>query len=258
MPHAFSFHHHPARTTSARPVAQASPRRHSRISLLLVIVACLAALSASISLMAPALARSLADSLPASWIRLSAEAVLDRLDNEALSPSQVPETARQQLREHFATLTAPASGAPPYRLIFRASSNPDVLLLTLPSGDIVVTDSFFRRVDDAGVRLALLCHELGHLHHRHTLRNAVEHNLVWLGSAAFVGNAKSSVRALTHGLLATRYSEAQIEEAHNFARNILRANGLNPEIHDRHIHTLPPGATPAAFKRQLAGPTTHH
>lgn len=258
MPHAFSFHHHPARTTAGRPVAPASQRRHSRISLLLVIVACLAALSASVSLMTPALARSLADSLPASWIRLSAEAVLDRLEHEALSPSLTPEATRQQLREQFATLTAPASGAPPYRLIFRASSNPDVLLLTLPSGDIVVTDSFFQRIDDADVRLALLCHELGHLHHRHALRNAVEHNLVWLGSAAFVGNAESSVRALTHGLLATRYNDAQTEEAHNFARNILRANGLNPAIHDQHAHALPPSATPAAFKRQLPATAAHH
>ncbi|KAF7600010.1 MAG: hypothetical protein CGU29_03485 [Candidatus Dactylopiibacterium carminicum] len=245
MPHVFGLSEHAGEPPSALRTHRRRPR--TRLGLLLIFIACLGALCLGASLAAPTLARNLADSLPASWIRQSSEDLLKRLDGRHLAPSLASDAEQQMLRAQFSTLTAPASGAPPYRLVFRRSGHPEVLLFTLPSGDIVITDRFFERVQDPGVRLALLCHELGHLQQRHALRNAVEYNLVWLAGAALFGNADSAVRALTHGLAAVRYSPEQIQEATVYARTILRANDMAASLHAQAMRLSPQDTTPAAF-----------
>lgn len=221
--------HKAASGTLLGPGKHAQPHgwlHRNRINILLLLLACTAALTAGLRLLTPSLAETLADSLPGSWVRTGSEKVLTHLEASTLLASQLPLAEQDALRDRFAALNAAPEGAPPYRLLFRRNLNSDSMLLTLPGGEIIVTDQFLHAVPDPAEQLALLCHELGHLYYRHALRSAIEHNLLWLASAAFVGSSESSVRALVNGLEHADYAREHVLEADRYALSMLRANGL--------------------------------
>lgn len=216
----------------------------NRVNILLVTLACAAALTASIHLMTPGLAETLADSLPGSWVRASSEQVLSTLENNLLSESRTSLAEQDALRDRFATMNPAPEGAPPYRLLFRHSNTPGVMLMNLPGGEIIVTDQFLQTVPDQSEQLALLCHELGHLYYRHALRNAIEHNLYWLASAALMGSSESSIHALARGLQPADYTREHVLEADRYAVSMLRANGLSSRLMlDAIEHSQPPVST---------------
>lgn len=198
----------------------------NRRNILIILISSILVLGLVLRLLAPALSSSLADNLPSNWTRSSSEHVLAVFDSGPLQVSLVPEDAHARLRSRFAGLTAPGEGAPPYRLIFRHSNTSAPLLFSLPSGDIVVTDRFFSSIQNADQQIALLCQELGHLQHQHSLRVAVHHNLIWLASAAFVGSTDRSIGALNDGLLHSDYALNQLSAADRYAQTILQANGF--------------------------------
>ncbi|MDP5238523.1 M48 family metallopeptidase [Uliginosibacterium sp. 31-16] len=226
----------------------------NRINILLLLLACTAALTAGLRLMTPNLAEALADSLPGSWVRTSSEKVLAHLETGTLLASQRPLAEQDALRDRFAALNAAPEGAPPYRLLFRRNLASDRMLLTLPGGEIIVTDQFMQTVPDPAEQLALLCHELGHLYYRHALRSAIEHNLFWLASAAFVGSSESSVRALVNGLEHADYGREHVLEADRYALSMLRTNGLPARLLQDAIEHGQGPAGPAQIQRD---PLTH-
>jgi Zn-dependent protease with chaperone function len=212
-------------TAARRSLGSTGWLHRNRINILLLLLAALAALSTSFHLMTPALAESLANGLPASWVRTSSEQ-----DARILLPSTVPLSLQEDLREHFAALNPAPEGAPPYRLLFRDSRSAGATLLSLPGGEIIVTDAFLRNVPERNEQLALLCHELGHLYHHHALRNAIEHELPRLAWAAFIGSSNASIRALTGGLREADFSLAHVEEADRYAASMLQANHIPTSV----------------------------
>ncbi|MET7013010.1 M48 family metallopeptidase [Uliginosibacterium flavum] len=202
----------------------------NRIRIVLSLLVCTAALSAGIHLMTPRLAETLANGLPGSWVRASSEQVLSNLESSVLMPSLRPLAEQDALRDQFAALNAAPQGAPPYRLLFRRNQSAGNTLLTLPGGEIIVTDQLLESVPDQSERLALLCHELGHLYHRHALHNAIEHNLYWLASSALIGSSESSVRALARGLNQADYTREHVLEADRYALSMLDNNGISTQV----------------------------
>lgn len=241
-----------------RPFRMGGWLRQYRINILLLALACLAVLSTFFHLLTPVLAESLANGLPASWIRTSSEQVLGDMDGTVLLPSTVPLARQDDLRERFAALSPAPEGAPPYRLLFRNSRQPGTTLLSLPGGEIVVTDTFLRSVPDRDEQLALLCHELGHLYHHHALRSAIEHELPRLAWAAFIGSSDASIRALTIGLRQADFSLQHVLEADRYAASMLQANHMPVSLLVRAIeHGQRPqesinGTDAASHRRYLA------
>jgi hypothetical protein len=217
-------------TAAKRSFGNASWLRRNRINILLLLLAALAALSTSFHLMTPALAESLANGLPASWVRTSSEQMLNELDARVLLPATVSLSRQDDLRERFAALNPSPEGAPPYRLLFRDSRWAGATLLSLPGGEIIVTDAFLRNVPDRDEQLALLCHELGHLYHHHALRNAIEHELPRLAWAAFIGSSDASIRALTGGLREADFNFQYVKEADRYAASMLQANHIPTSV----------------------------
>lgn len=199
-------------------------RMHSNTLLLLVAVS--AALSICLHVLTPMLATSLAEGLPASWVRTSSERILAGLDQSVLVPSTISPGEQEALRQQFAELKPAPKGTPPYRLLFRGSYLANAPVFSLPGGEIIVTDAFMAGVTDQNERLAMLCHELGHLYHRHALRGAIELQLPRLAWAAFLGSSSASIDALSAGLQQLQPSRAHILEADRYAASMLRANQL--------------------------------
>jgi Zn-dependent protease with chaperone function len=221
------------RTDPASPSGEPPPHGwlyKNRINVALALLACGAVLATIIHLITPVLAKSLAEGIPASWIRTSSEKLLRDLDNTSLKPSATPLAEQAALQERFSALTAPPEGAPPYVLVFRHSTRPGSTLMALPGGEIIVTDEFLRSIPDHNEQLALLCHELGHLYFRHALRSAIEGNLYLLASAAFIGSSENSINALSAGLHKSSYTLDYVLEADHYALSMLNANNLPPGL----------------------------
>jgi Zn-dependent protease with chaperone function len=240
-------------TAAARSFGNSGWLHRNRINILLLLLAALAALSTTFHLMAPVLAESLANGLPASWVRTSSEQILSELDGKILLPSTVPLSRQDDLRERFAALNPAPEGAPPYRLLFRDSRWAGATLLSLPGGEIIVTDDFLRNVPERNEQLALLCHELGHLYHYHALRNAIEHELPRLAWAAFIGSSDASIRALTVGLREADFSLQYVEEADRYAASMLQANHIPTSVL---IHAIEHGQRPLESASN-SGTTSH-
>jgi hypothetical protein len=215
---------------------------------LLIITAVLSSLIACLHLLFPALSHSIANNLPANWIRSASEQMLGTLDQNLLVQSRIQHAGFEQLRARFGDLTAPPEGAPPYRLMLGKGRSPGTQILGLPSGGIIVSENFLRQVPQLDKQIALLCVELGHIQLRHSLGNAVERRLLRLGSAALIGSEQSSIDALSAGLAHADYPAVQLIAADRYAQSMLHANGFPRTLLIQALEQAPDNTSPAQFQ----------
>jgi len=173
----------------------------------------------------PAAADLIARSLPVSVERQMAVGVLSVLDRHAFAPSRLPDTRRGELARSFAQLAPPEPGAPAYQLLFRRSRiGPNAF--ALPSGEIVLTDEMVELLGDDKAVMAVLAHELGHLHARHLTRRLIQGSVVGATGAVLFGDVSTVVAGLPALALDLRYSRDAEQEADDYAADMLRRNGI--------------------------------
>ncbi|MEN9489824.1 MAG: hypothetical protein RJA63_273 [Pseudomonadota bacterium] len=217
---------------------QRSPaRRSQRLLLACAALGVLLATLAHLFLRHP-LTIAMTEALPATWVKSAAINTQHTLDQTQLRPSQASGTRIEALTTRFAALSAPASGALPYRLIFRRGGLSGPLTYALPDGSIVVTDELLATLPDDTQVLALLCHELGHLHHRHMLQASIEDQVFTLALASLLGLEKVVVQGLETGILNAEMGDTPHYEADRFAQHMLAQNGLSPRTLHAALETL--------------------
>lgn len=198
--------------------------RHWRRAALLAVAG--AALAAGWQLAQPALAEQLADAMPPALAVQLGQGVLRELDIHTLLPSELDTARLERIRSAFAGLQAPHEGAPRYRLQFR-SGHAGPTAFTLPSGDIVVTDALLRALPDDGAVLALLAHELGHLHRGHMQRRLVQEAMLPAVASLVFGKTDWLVASVAaHAPQLVWPQQAEIE-ADDYAADLLEHNGLS-------------------------------
>jgi hypothetical protein len=119
----------------------------------------------------------------------------------------------------------------PYRLEFRASPIIGPNAFALPSGIIVMTDELVQLAKNDPEVLAVLAHELGHVHHRHTMRRLLEGSatvLIIAGVTGDIASAASLAATAPTLLLQTRYSRNNEREADRYAIEMMKKAGLDP------------------------------
>lgn len=237
----------PPGTPGGKPLQRpVSWLQRNRINILLVGLALIAALSASVQLMTPALAQTLSNYFPDAWVRSSSEQMLANLDARIFAPARTPLAEQKALQDRFAALSAPAEGAPPYRLLFRHSLVSEKALLSLPGGEIIVSDQFLDTVTDPAEQIALLCHELGHLQYQDALRGAIEQNLYSMLFATAFNYREMGIRLLGKGMESAAYTHEDALSADRYARVMLQANRMNVQILREAIeHSQSLSASPA-------------
>lgn len=194
---------------------------------LIAVVLCLCAAFSAYRWGLPLAAEYIALRIPASWAKQSDVQALALLDRSWLAPSKLPEARRQALRAQFAALK-PESTAP-WTLDFRAAPLVGANAFALPGGTIVMTDELVRLAAEDREILAVLAHELGHVHHRHGLRMALQGTMVGLVVSTWFGDVSAVLTGLSSAVLETRYSREFEREADAFAAQMLRANGIAPK-----------------------------
>lgn len=188
------------------------------------LVAVILAVAAAYYWGLPVAADWIAARLPDRAVAEISRSTLETVDT-FLKPTQLPEARQQALRARLAELGERVP-LPPYHLHFRRGGSPNAF--ALPSGDIVVLDSLVKLAANDEEVIAVLTHELGHVHYRHGLRQVLQSSAVSVALAAWLGDVSSLGAALGGVVLTSRYSREFESEADAYGARMLLAAGSSP------------------------------
>jgi Zn-dependent protease with chaperone function len=180
----------------------------------------------------PAVAEVVAHSLPAEVSRSLDQGAMEVLDGYLFRTSTLPVAEQERLRTLFAPLVAEAAPAFRVQVLFRdAERTIGANALALPSGTVVFTDQLVRLARHDGELQAILAHEIGHVVHRHGLRQTLQGSMLTLGAVVVLGDV-SSVSSLMVGLpvMLTElgYSRAFEREADAYGVQAMARHGIDP------------------------------
>jgi Zn-dependent protease with chaperone function len=176
----------------------------------------------------PLLADMVAAALPPAVEQTIGQRALQTLDQKLFAPTALAPAERNRIAAQFARLASSGSTAPHYRLLFRKSRiGPNAL--SLPSGQIVLTDELVRLLeDDSDALMGVLAHELGHLEKHHLMRRLLHGAATGAAAAALFGDASGLLATLPALLLDLKYSRDAEYEADAYAAALMKAGGLDP------------------------------
>ncbi|NVM74933.1 putative Zn-dependent protease [Duganella sp. SG902] len=199
--------------------------QHSWRAVLAAAAATVATLWLGYLYLLPALAAGIAAALPPQVERQLGAGVLKLLDDRVLAPSTLSAQRQAALRERFRRLQPPLGAAPDWRLQFRSSRvGPNAF--ALPSGDIVMTDQLVKLLDSDAAVMAVLAHELGHLHQHHGMRRMIQGSIVTAVSGLVFGDMSALMATAPALLLDMKYSRDAEREADDYAVAMMLHNGL--------------------------------
>ena len=216
-----------------RPFARFLHRMESRPAFAALAVALVAgALWLFIDRGVPQLAEYVAEKIPLSAETALGEETLAGLERHWLKPSRVPKEDQDVLRAKVLAMAKAAGETAPPRVEFRASPVIGPNAFALPSGIIVVTDELVALAEEDEEVLAVLAHELGHVRHRHTMRQLLQGSataLIIAGVTGDVASATSLAASAPALLVQTKYSRDYEREADRFAIDLLRKTGMGTQ-----------------------------
>ncbi|MCO4760328.1 MAG: M48 family metallopeptidase [Myxococcales bacterium] len=176
----------------------------------------------------PWVANEAAMALPASAVEQIGQGTLVLLDETMLKPSKLKPARQSELRQTFAQLKRRYDHLP-LKLLFRRGIGPNAF--ALPDGTVLLTDELAALSTDDRQLIAVLAHEIGHVHHRHGVRMAIEGTAVSIAVAVFLGDV-SDLGVVTAGMPAAvvqaQFSQGHETEADTFALETLMHIGVAP------------------------------
>jgi len=179
----------------------------------------------------PAISRGIAHSLPSSVSVKLADQVLASLDKQALSTSLLTMQRQQELTEQFNIYTQDIVDFN-LELQFRQGNLLGANAFALPDGVIVLTDELVKLAENDWELQSVMLHEIGHVIHRHSLRQLIESSamvalLVWLTGDVEVAN--SWIMTLPVILLMSAYSRQAEWEADGYALEHMHHANISPQ-----------------------------
>jgi Zn-dependent protease with chaperone function len=198
--------------------------RPAGIALLLVLVAGIV----TYVFVLPVMARSAADRLPASALDSISSEIQRVFDRTMFEPSKVPEDRRGMIVTRVYDLEFDSELRKRILLEFRSAEGIGANAMALPSGAIFVTDQLVALTPDDDVIAAVVAHEIGHVSHRHGMRQIIQSTAVGIFVTWFLGDLSALGAAAPTALLEAKYSRDLEREADAYAVGILRASGIDP------------------------------
>lgn len=227
-------------STSSQRRANLLARLETHWGTVLAAFALVMGLSASLAVWGlPWAARHVALQLPAQWVTMLGRGTLATLDKTLGGNSEVSPDRQRKLREEFAALAASANVDA--RFEFRGWKKLGANAIALPDGTIAMTDELVALAEDDRELLAVIAHELGHVHERHALQQVIASS--GIAALAFVltgdtsGLAQIVVVAPT-ALTQLHHSRALEIDADRFAFALLASQGEDPAWFARIIRKL--------------------
>lgn len=178
----------------------------------------------------PAAAEGIAYQLPPDITASLSEETLDYLDEQLFEPSALPQATRARLQARFAGMTEALD--PGFRFALQFRRGGEMLganAFALPSGTVVMTDELVRLAENDEELVAILAHELGHVVHRHSLRQILHNSVLTLFVTYATGDVSSAVVALPVLLVQLGYSRDFERDADRYAYEYLRKHHIETE-----------------------------
>jgi len=174
----------------------------------------------------PAIAKVTADRLPRSTLNAFSVHIQSVLDSTVFKPTELPLERQQTIRAEFDALRIPAGSAPSLGVSFRRADSIGPNALTLPSGNIIVTDELVELLKDDRQIMAVLAHEAGHAQHRHGMRQIIQSTVMGALVAWYIGDVSGLSAAAPTSLLQAKYSRDLEREADDYAAWMLTVNHM--------------------------------
>ena len=168
--------------------------------------------------------------LPETIAKNMSDLALAELDRTILNASKLPEARRKIISDKFAEMKTPSGDAINHRVEFRDAGKligPNAF--ALPSGTIVMTDQLVNLLQSDAQILGVLSHELGHVRHKHGMRNMIQASFVGAAAAYWIGDFSAVLAGGATAVLQTKFSREYETEADDFGAAMMRANQMSPE-----------------------------
>ena len=193
------------------------------------IVGTLLAVGLMFSYGVPIIAKGVVYLLPESADKLVGEQAWPLVEKELFQPSRLSPKRQEELRAKFADFAAKQTPkAPAYQLEFRRSSmGPNAV--AIPGGRIVLGDELAALSTDDDAIIGVLAHELGHVQHRHSMRNIVQASAVTAFVSVWLGDVSTLVALVPSALATLKYSRDLETEADDYAVESMRKAGLSTQ-----------------------------
>ena len=151
-------------------------------------------------------------------------------DKTICKPSTLAPDRKQQVETIFAK-TLLGIGTVPIQLHFRDCGKMGANAFALPSGIILFTDEMINLAKDDRELVGVLAHEVGHVQHRHIMRQILQNSvtgLVLVLITGDIGSASSFAAALPTLLVRAKFSRNFEVESDVYARQYLKKQGISP------------------------------
>jgi Zn-dependent protease with chaperone function len=179
----------------------------------------------------PVLSKKVAFALPSSVQASLGKEGLQYMDKLLFAPSDLPEEKQEHLRLLFNNTKQGIPKEYDFLLALRKSPKLGANAFALPSGIVVVTDKLVQLAKNDNELIGIFAHEMGHVVHRHALRNLLQDSAIVLVIAGITGDI-SSVSSLAAGLpvilVQRKYSRSFEREADLFAMKYMKQHKIPP------------------------------
>lgn len=178
----------------------------------------------------PSLAEMIAHRLPDSAYRLASEQTLDILDRALLQPSELEDSVRSGVEEHFHVVLNDHADLE-LKVLFRKGPGLGPNAFALPDGTILFTDEMVLAAWHHDELSAVLAHEIGHVVHRHGMRRVIQGSILGFAIMALTGDVSGASEiflALPAILTELSYSREFEREADRYALDYMRSRDISP------------------------------
>ena len=177
----------------------------------------------------PWLSTRVAYALPPEVNNYIGQGTLETLDKRVFKTTTLEADRRQRLEQQFDKLLPEDSEAIHYRLEFRSGGFIGANAFALPDGTVVVTDELVKLAQNDEEILSILLHEVGHVVHRHSLRQVISHSSLLVLTTVITGDVNSAgslVLAMPNVLIDSSYSREFETEADTYALEHMGEHGI--------------------------------
>jgi len=174
--------------------------------------------------------------VPIAWEKKLGDEVFVTLDKQLFEPTGLSDERVHEVENIFQHILPPSTRMP-IHVVVRNSKSLGANALALPNGTIVVTDGMVNLISGADQDLndvraeqlsGVLAHEIGHIEHRHSLKNLMGKSFTGALSWAMFGDFSAVVAGAPALFLQLEYSRGMETEADDYAADLLRKNGISP------------------------------
>ncbi len=196
-----------------------------------IVLIIIAGFYATYELFLPKLSKTIAMDIPKEHAYSIGKDTLEVLDKEYLIPSDLPIEHQNHLKMKLQAQMKHLKGLPKIKIIFRSSKDLGANAFALPNGTVVLLDDLVHLSSNDNELFTVVAHEIGHVYHRHALRQLIQSSVLYIGYIFLVGDVTSltTIAGLLPVVLIQQHYSKEFElEADRYAYNLTKAHKIDP------------------------------